>query len=93
MKATPILTPMIKKDLVNLANELPYTGEDHLQNILWWYEREGNLGVDIYEYYVEDSIKRAHEVNSSLVGDFISKAVSLCQKLSKSVIGLVNRLK
>lgn len=42
------LSDMVRQDLANIANELPYTGQDHKSNLLYHFEEGGWDQVDIY---------------------------------------------
>lgn len=80
------LSPMIRKDLVNLSNMLPYTGQDHMFNLVWHYERRRWDGVDEYIDIVQSYVHIAHKSNGCLWDVFIKKTTRYITSIINELI-------
>lgn len=78
------LSNMIRHDLEKIAEQLPETGQDHKENIIWWYKCRGFEGVDFYIYSIT--------LIQPLQQDFSSKPYKVLSKGLKCLKSLLNQL-
>jgi hypothetical protein len=42
------ISKLVEQDLKGIARELPYTGQAHYDNLVYFYSRYGSFGIDLY---------------------------------------------
>lgn len=93
---THSISKMTRQDLVNIAKELPTTGQDHYWNLIWHYEKNNWNGVNDYieSVYLYDSrvTNPNREPKESLWEIICRKWYNLSTKIDQWLTSLLNRL-
>lgn len=61
------LSELVRQDLFHISNSLPYTGQDHYKNLVYYFKKGGHQAKNEYIDGVFLFIRQAHSVNKPLI--------------------------
>lgn len=81
------ISDMTRSDLLNIANELPYTGQDHYKKLLYHFKRGGHEAKNEYIDQVFLFVKEVHTQNKPLGAIIFQKWADCMDNILSFAVG------